>query len=255
MSLTLLFSFFLFLFGLAVGSFLNCVIYRLEKKESFLQGRSFCPYCHHILKWQDLIPVLSFLILKGRCRYCGKKISWQYPFVELTTGILFVLVVHYTFPNLLVTSYWLLVTTFLIIIFVYDLKYYIIPDEIIYPAIAVAFLYQILNHSITQSLNHLLSAFFSALFFLIIFLLSQGKWLGFGDVKLSFFMGLFLGFPKILISLFFAFSIGAIIGIALILSGKKTLKSKVPFGPFLVSGTFLALFFGNRVINWYLYFL
>ena len=125
-------------FGLIVGSFLNCVIYRLEEGKSFLKGRSFCPDCKHTLSWRDLIPLLSFLILKGKCRYCQKKISWQYPSVELSTGILFLLIFNYTFPNLLATGYWLLVASFLIIIFVYDLKHYVIPDKVIYPAIMVS---------------------------------------------------------------------------------------------------------------------
>ena len=145
--------FFIFLFGLALGSFLNCVIYRLERGESFLEGRSYCPHCQHILNWSDLIPLFSFLILKGKCRYCQKKISLQYPLVELATGILFVLTAYnlqltiYNLQDLFVVSYLLLVVNCLLVIFVYDLKHYIIPDKIIYPAIAVAFLYQIISNS------------------------------------------------------------------------------------------------------------
>lgn len=257
MELTSLFYIFIFLFGLAVGSFLNCVIYRLEKNENFLKGRSFCPHCKHILSWQDLIPILSFLTLKEKCRYCHQKISFQYPLVEFFTGILFILILNYNFPNLLVTGYWLLVTSFLIIIFVYDLKHYIIPDKVIYPAIAIALIFNfkfLIFNKFSIFKSSILSAFGAAAFFLLIFLISKGKWLGFGDVKLGFFMGLFLGFPKILVALFFTYLIGAIIGIGLILAGKKTLKSEVPFGPFLVTGTFIALFLGNQFINWYLNF-
>lgn len=248
--------FFVFVFGLVVGSFLNCVIYRLEAGGSFLKGRSFCPHCKHILTFSDLIPLLSFLILKGKCRYCQNKISFQYPLVELATGILFVLIVrNFLFPinfqNSLTTSYLLLTTCFLIIIFVYDLKHYIIPDKIIYPAIAVALIYNLLNTKYLI-LNTLLAAFGAAIFFSIIVLISRGHWMGIGDVKLAFLMGLILSFPNILVGLFLAFFLGAIIGIGLVISGKKTLKSKVPFGPFLVTGTFLALFLGNQIINWYL---
>jgi len=210
------------------------------------------------LSWQDLIPLLSFLILKGKCRYCHQKISWHYPLVELATAILFTLIIHYTFPNFLFSIFYFLLSSFLIIIFVYDLKHYIIPDKVIYPAIALTLIFdfkflifkqfQIFKYSI-------LSAFLAAGFFLLIFSISRGKWLGFGDVKLGFFMGLFLGFPKILVALFFAYLIGAIIGIGLVLAGRKTLKSEVPFGPFLVTGTFIALFFGNQLINWYLGFI
>jgi len=256
-------SVFFFLFGLIIGSFLNCVIYRLQTDESFLKGRSFCPNCKHTLSWQDLIPIFSFLILRGKCRYCKKPISWQYPLVELATGVLFVLVLSYTFPNLLVTGYWLFITCFLIVIFVYDLEHYIIPDKVIYPAILVVgiwyFMSGIFFHLYTryplftrsEILNTTYSAFGAAVFFLLIVLISRGKWMGIGDIKLAFLMGLFLGFPKILVALFLAFFIGAIIGLELIIAGKKKMKSEVPFGPFLITGTFLAMFFGEQLISWY----
>jgi len=259
------------LFGLVMGSFLNCIIYRLQTGEGFLKGRSFCPHCRHELSWQDLIPIFSFLILKGRCRYCQKPISWQYPLVELATGIIFLLIVwnlefgiclEFGIWNLL---FYLLISCFLIIIFVYDLKHYIIPDAVIYPAIAIAFLYQLfrmlnfVNWNLfgiwnveSGILRPISSAFLASLFFLAIVFLSQGKWMGLGDVKLAFLMGLFLGFPNILVALFLAFFIGAIIGIGLIISGKRTLKSEVPFGPFLITGTFIALFWGSQITNWYL---
>ena len=163
----------------------------------------------------------------------------------------------YNLQSLFTLFYWLLIACFLIIIFVYDLKHYIIPDKIIYPAVGTAFIYNILNsyfviHSSYSIVNSLEAAFIVSAFFMAIILISRSKWLGLGDVKLAFFMGLFLGFPNILFALFLAFSIGAIIGIGLIISGKKTLKSEVPFGPFLVTGTFLAMFWGERIINWYL---
>ena len=162
--------------------------------------------------------------------------------------------------NLLEFGIWdllfrLLISCFLIIIFVYDLKHYIIPDQVIYPAIVIAFLYNIYQFTIDNqqlTINNFLSAFGAAAFFLTLVLISYEKWLGWGDVKLAFLMGLFLGWPKILLALFLAFFIGAIIGIELIILGKKTLKSEIPFGPFLVSGTFLALFFGQKILDWYL---
>ena len=250
MELILVFYLFVFLFGLAAGSFLNCLIYRLEKNESFLKGRSYCPHCHHTLTWKDLIPILSFLILRGKCRYCHQKISWQYPIVEIATGILFVSI--FNFRSLLTTIYLLLTTCFLIVIFVYDLRHYIIPDKVIYPAIGMVFLYRLFEIENFLLLNVILSALLAFIFFLAIFLLSRGRWLGFGDVKLAAFMGLFLGFPNILVALFFAYLIGAIIGIGLVFARKKTLKSEVPFGPFLVIGTFIALFWGEKIIDCYL---
>lgn len=266
------FYFIVVLFGLVVGSFLNCVIYRLEISESlegrprrkafsFLRGRSYCPYCKHILSWQDLIPLLSFLILKGKCRYCKKPISLQYPLVELATGILFVLLLNYELrimnyeilnPEFILNSLFLILTScFLIIIFVYDLKHFIILDKVIYSAIVVVFLYNLILNSQFIIHNSIFAAFGAAIFFLIIILISKGRWMGLGDVKLAFFMGLLLGYPNILVALFLTFLIGAIIGIGLILAKKKTLKSKVSFGPFLVTGTFIALFWGEKIIQWY----
>jgi len=255
-------GFIIFVFGLSIGSFLNCVIYRLALPNFFwknlggLKGRSYCPHCKHNLGWQDLIPILSFVILKGKCRYCQKPISLQYPLVELATGILFLLIVFYFFSDFLFSIFCLLISCFLIIIFVYDLKHYIIPDKIIYPAIAIALIFNtfysifIINNS-KFLIQSLLSALGAASFFLIIVLVSRGRWMGIGDIKLAFFMGLFLSFPGILIALFSAFLVGAILGLWLVAFGKKTMKSEVPFGPFLVTGTFIALFFSQPLINWY----
>ena len=240
----------IFIFGLAVGSFLNCVIYRLEQKKSFLKGRSYCPSCKHVLAWHDLIPVISFFILRGKCRYCGKKISWQYPAVEIATALLFLLIFNFQF-SIFNICFLFFVSCFLIIIFVYDLKHYIIPDSVIYPAIIITFLYNLILNPSFLVQNSILAGIGASLFFLLIYLISRGKWLGFGDVKLALFMGLFLGFPAIISALFFSFLIGAIIGIILILLKRKGLKSEVPFGPFLIIGTYIALFWGERIINWY----
>jgi len=250
MELNLFFSLVIFIFGLAVGSFLNCLIYRLETDKSFILGRSFCPRCHHKLEVLDLIPIFSFLFLKGKCRYCHKKISFQYPLVEMFTGALFVLCFLFQAPY-----YLFIIVPFLIVIFVYDLKHYIIPDKIIYPAIGIALIlnfqflisnqYSIFNSSI-------LSALGAAGFFLLIVLVSSGKWMGIGDIKLGFLMGLVLGFPNILLALFLAFMMGAIIGVGLVGFKKKNMKSEVPFGPFLVLGTLISLFWGQEIINWYL---
>jgi len=274
-----IFSLIIFLFGLIIGSFLNCVIYRLAlpnfslKNLGGLKGRSFCPLCKHELAWQDLIPVFSFIFLRGKCRYCREKISLQYPLVELAAGIIFLLVFlpwcnEFTPVNLLSLWYFWIISCFLIVIFVYDLKHYIIPDKIIYPAIIIAGIFNLqfliseegsapfftfapINGSSVFNYS-ILAAILVAAFFLAIVLISRGKWMGIGDIKLAFLMGLFLGWPNILVALFSAFFIGAIIGVGLVLSGKKTLKSEVPFGPFLVTGTFIALFWGQEIIDRYL---
>lgn len=263
-----------FLFGLIVGSFLNCIIYRLELKEfkkekrSALRGRSFCPKCGHVLSWLDLIPVLSFFILKGKCRYCDKKISWQYPAVETATALLFLLIfnfqfsifnqssiLNFDFQIILNTCFLFLISSFLIVIFVFDLKHYIIPDSAIFSAIGIVLIFRILKliqSSEFRIQNSILAGIGAAVFFLLIVLITKGKGMGIGDIKLAFFMGLFLGYPAILVALFFSFLIGAIIGVILILLKKKTLKSEVPFGPFLIIGTYSALFWSQEIINWYL---
>ena len=237
----------IFLFGLIMGSFLNAVIYRLDSGESIVKSRSHCPKCGHVLAWYELVPIFSFVIQGGKCRECKSNISWQYPLVELATAILFVLVLYHNLPLL----YTLTISSLLIVIFVYDLKHYIIPDKIIYPAILVSgiFVWQHATYNIQYTIYAAIGA---SVFFAAMFFASRGKWMGFGDVKLAFFMGLFLGWPNILVGLFAAFMLGGIIGMGLIVCGKKTMKSQVPFGPFLVTGTFIAMFLGNKIMEWYL---
>ncbi|MBI4359065.1 MAG: prepilin peptidase [Candidatus Nealsonbacteria bacterium] len=255
------FSFLFFFLGLVSGSFLNSLIYRLETNQGFIRGRSFCPNCRHTLAWRDLLPIWSFLLLRGRCRYCQKPISWQYPLVEAATGLTFLLLFNqvlphpFTFPvPLIYLVYLLFVSSCLIVIFVFDLKHYLIPDEIVYAGIAASLAYRLFEASGNwESLfNPLAVAFLTSLFFWLIYHFSHGQGLGFGDVKLGFLMGLLLAFPQVLAALFFAFFSGAIIGIGLLALKKKKLKSELPFAPFLVSGTFFALFFGERIVNYYL---
>lgn len=318
-----------FILGLCVGSFLNAVIWRLETGESIIWSdtrkgvkcvknnsltavspssrlaRSYCPHCQTTLKWHDLIPVFSFLFLRGKCRYCEEEISTQYPAVEIGTGVIFLLISNFAGAGTeLVSSritnqflmaeflnghwtlvighffslvFWLYIVSVLIVIFVYDLKHYIIPDKILFPAIAISIMYHVAsimqNHTsyiIHHTLyNYLGSAIIASGFFLSLVLVSRGKWMGLGDVKLAFLMGLILGWPNIFIALLFAFFSGALVGLALVLisgspasSGSRTskywnysLKSQIPFGPFLIIGTFIALFWGNRIMEWYLAFL
>jgi len=258
MFINYLVGFFIFLFGLCIGSFLNCFIYRLEEKKK-ITGRSFCPHCKHKLSWQDLFPVFSFLFLKGKCRYCHKKISIQYPLIEIITAILFLVIFiatpQYTIYNILNTFFLFYISSALIVIFVYDLKHYLIPDKILFPAIIVALIYNLIPpYNIQKILYVFLAAIIASAFFLVIFLISKGKWMGFGDVKLAFLMGLLLGMPNVLAALFLAFFFGAIIGLILMAFEKKSLKSEIPFAPFLIIGTFIAMFYGNQIIQWYLNF-
>lgn len=268
-----MFILFLFLFGLAVGSFLNVVIYRLDTGEGIINSRSKCPYCQKVLSWFELIPVLSFILLKGKCRNCQKPISWQYLLVELGTALVFISIFFFLKPTirypLSIIHYflWFYYSAVLIIIFVYDFKHYIIPDKIIFPAILISLglgiftrlnFFKILagedlfisgNNSIAQLIFSILVG---AGFFFLLILVSQGKWMGFGDVKLAAFMALILGWPNILAALFFSFISGSVISLFLLEFKGKQMKDQIPFGPFLILGTFGALFFGEKLINWYL---
>ena len=271
--------FFVFLFGSAIGSFLNVVIYRLESEEEIVKKRSHCVNCGQTLRWPDLIPLFSFFYLGGRCRYCHKKISWQYPLVELLTGLIFVLIFKIQFLNfsqffylgfsdfsflrLINFFYFLYAACSLLVIFVFDLRYYFIPDKVLLPLILITFFWRgylslkTLKGSILLDwllvFKNFAPYFFSALgafaFFLAIILITRGKGMGFGDAKLVFLLGLILGWPKIFIALFLSFFIGSLVGLALILIKKKSWKSSVPFGPFLIGATVLTIFFGQTLIK------
>ncbi len=260
--------FFIFLFGLAVGSFLNSVVLRLESRESFLLGRSHCPKCRRQLTFWELIPILSFLVLGGRCRFCREKISWQYPAVELATGLAFALVfLNYFSPDLLFESKnWSLVIIYffrdlffasiLIIIFVYDLRFYLISDQIIVAALVFIFLFNLILIGLGfESANYLINLLLAGLvgggFFLIQFLISRGRWVGAGDGRVGLIMGLVLGWPEVLVALVLAYLLGALVGLTLVLLSYKKMKSQIPFGPFLALATFITLLYGQNILDWY----
>lgn len=246
-----------FLFGLAIGSALNAIIYRLHTKKSWLRGSSICPKCSHQLAWYDLIPVISFLTLAGRCRYCRKKISIQYPLVELATGVLFVFVylvnpitqsaVINQKSAILILN--LAITAILILIFVYDLKHYIILDKVIIPSIVIVFLANLFLGKSWQSM--LIAALVVSIFFLLQFLVSRGKWIGAGDLRLGFFMGVVLAWPLALLALFLAYIAGSLIGILLVVLKLKRWRSQLPFATFLCPATFITLLWGEQILNWY----
>jgi len=257
---------FFFLLGLIIGSFLNSIVYRLEKKESIVAKRSYCPFCKKVLSWFELIPLMSFIFQKGRCRNCNKKISYQYPLVELATGILFLLIFNFSAQGgsaagwqfLISTVFLIFVVSCLIVIFIYDLRHYIIPNQVVYSGIVVGLLYQVYLLFLGRDLSvcyNILSTIFVGALFLGLILISKGKTMGLGDFKLVIFMGLILSWPKILVALFLAFVIGALISVILIIFKKKGLKSQIPFGPFLTGATVVTLFWGDILINLYLGFL
>ena len=249
---------FIFFFGACVGSFLGVVVDRVPQGKSIVKGRSQCDHCHRKLGFFDLIPVFSFIFLGGRCRYCHRRLSIFYPVVELLTGVLFVIVfltqgimnpesgiMNYVLENI----YYLFIVSILVAIFFIDLKYGLIPFPFVIFATVVTFFYLILNTKYLL-LNNILAAVGSLLFFLTLFLVTRGKGMGFGDVVYAFFMGLLLGIPKIVLGLYIAFISGALISLILIAMKIKKLKgSTIPFGPFLVAGTIISLFWGDRIIS------
>ncbi len=259
--------------GLVIGSFVNAVVWRLHERTttnnktkidaddlSITRGRSMCPQCRHRLFALDLIPILGWLILKGRCRYCQKPISVRYPIVELLTASLFGLSYIVLQPVSLLAwtefGFWLYFLTVLIMLALYDLYWYILPDVILLPAIVVGFIYAVVqgvaSGSVGVTLGLLLPALAAGGSFYTLAAVSKGRWMGGGDIKLVFFMGLILGWSKVGLALMLAFNAGAIIGVILIALKIKHRKDHIPFGPFLVGGTIVAVLYGNAVIEWYL---
>jgi len=245
-------GFLFFLLGLCVGSFLNVVVYRLNHGFSPLKGRSFCPKCKKKILWYDNLPLLSFVILRGRCRFCHSPISWQYPLVELATGVLTLLTVYLSLFTLKTTGlavvYHLLVTYALITLFVSDLLYQTLPDEIIYPTLGLIFAWTLFRGDLLMAL---LAAVTAAAFFILLIVVTRGKGMGWGDVKLVGLMGLFLGFPGLVIALILAFLTGATTGVILVLLRKKRLGDQISFGPFLTSATWISFFWGQKIWQFY----
>ena len=246
----------IFVLGLIIGSFLNVVILRLKAGEQFVKGCSKCPYCQHCLGFWDLIPLLSFIFLKAKCRYCQARISWQYPLVELSTAVLFVIGYHHYLnltlnPVLLWPQYlvYLVFTCFLIIIFVYDFKYYLILDKVSLTAFILAILFNILLGKPWQNL--LLAALAIGGFFLFQFFISKGAWIGGGDIRLGLVMGAMLGWPQVLAALFLAYILGALEGLVLLMAKIKSWKSQLPFGTFLAPATLVVYLWGDGLISWY----
>jgi prepilin signal peptidase PulO-like enzyme (type II secretory pathway) len=248
-----MYYFLIFLLGICVGSFLNVVIDRLPRGESIIKRRSYCESCKKRIDWYDLIPLLSFIILKRRCRHCKGEISYFYPIVEGITGIIFVLIFLIPLKGNILgsfslsTVFYLFISSLLIVIFFTDLKYGVIPNKIIILALSLSFLYFIFQKDIF--LNHLLSSLGAFLFLTFLFVVTKGKGLGAGDIKLVALLGLLVGFPKILLLFYLAFLTGAFVGLILILWGKKSLKDTISFGPFLVLAFFISLFLGDFIIS------
>ena len=235
-----------FLLGAIVGSFLNALIYRIPRKISIYKKRSFCPKCNHQLAWYDLIPILSYILLRGKCRYCGSKISPKYLIVELITAFYF----SFSFLMFGYSVFYIESIFFfsiLLVISLIDLEFMEIPDFLIIVGIVVEILLVILKKSYVSSFSGMI---IPPLIFAIIILVSKGG-MGGGDFKYSFFIGLTLGFPKIIPWFILSFILGFFPAIYLLLSKKKERKSPIPFGPFMSLSAIIIYMWGDSIIRFY----
>jgi leader peptidase (prepilin peptidase)/N-methyltransferase len=257
--------------GLLFGSFGSVIAYRVPKRilraesgrtdevaeESILTGRSRCPSCGRVIAPAENIPVISYLIQRGRCKGCGARISVRYPIIEVVTGVLFGLAAwkfELTLDAFLFAGlFWVLMVLTLI-----DLEYKLLPDRIVYPAFVAGWVGLTIAALIDDSPDRLIdaaigAALFGGFFFIVAFLYPAG--MGGGDVKLAFVLGTFLGYLDgvgvVLVGMFLAFLLGSLAGIGLMLFSSRGRKAMVPFGPFLALGTVLAVFIGRSIADWY----
>jgi prepilin signal peptidase PulO-like enzyme (type II secretory pathway) len=265
------------LIGLVIGSFLNCLVWRLYKEEK-VSGRSYCPRCRHLIAWYDNIPVFSFLFLRGRCRNCHKKISWQYPLVELITGILFLLAfwqqLGFSIPtdsvlfDLLLSPVfyislslkWLIIAV-MVAVFIYDCRWYLVSTSLALFGAAFALILNLLlawidcgfSQSCFSWTQAILSPLLAVAFFTAQYLITKKRGLGEGDIWLGGMIGfMFPRLSDLALVLFLSYMIGAVTGLTLLALKKKQLGSKLPLGIFLSSGAIIALLFGDKIIGWYL---
>ncbi len=261
----LLITTFLFVLGAVLGSFLSVVILRSISGENWTGGRSRCDSCRNTIAWYDNIPLLSFLILKGKCRHCREPILPLHPMVEVITGLLLIwwywggflfFKLTQTPLSILQPIFWLLVGLILIYLFIIDLNYFILPDKSVFSLLFIVLLYRfVLVSSGIMQFHDLLWAVLAAVlsfsFFFALWFFTKGKGMGFGDVKLVIPLSLLLGAQNMIVCLFLAFIFGAIVGITLIAFGKSKMKTAIPFGPFLIFSTLLSLLWGDQIFYWY----
>ena len=237
------------LFGLAIGSFLNVVIVRVPEGRSLWHPRSACPGCGAQLAWHDNIPVLSFLWLRGRCRKCGMRISRRYPIVEgVTAATLAAAYLAFGPTGDFIVAAVLLAT--LVVVTAIDLQHQLIPDVITLPGILVGLVANLAIGHVSW-LDSVIGIVVGGGLFLVIILVSRGG-MGGGDMKLGAMLGAFLGWKALLLALFAAIVLGGVVGVAVLVSGLRGRKDPIPFGPFLAAGGAMALFWGERIIDWWL---
>jgi leader peptidase (prepilin peptidase)/N-methyltransferase len=258
--------------GLCLGSFVNALVWRVheqakhkgkaKKDLSILNGRSMCPHCKHELAAKDLVPVLSWLQLRGKCRYCSKPVSVQYPLVELAAAAVFVasyiwwpMTLHGA--QVVVFILWLLLLVGLMALLVYDLRWFLLPSRIIYPLTVVAAAMAVVSVAIANRpavalLDVILAVAIGGGIFYLLFQLSGGKWIGGGDVRLGWLLGLVVGTPaKAVLFIFIASVLGSLISLPLLLTNRLKRTSVIPFGPFLIIGAVITVLFGSSLLHWY----
>ncbi len=265
LSMPLVFVIALFFIGACVGSFLNVVVVRSLTGETWMWGRSRCDECKRELSWYELIPIFSFLALRGRCRTCHTEIDFLHPFMEFLTGSLFVWwwVIGFAFFQLgsqplqaIQALFWLGIGICFLVIIVSDLIAWIIPDwTLVWILVSTVFYRSILITSGIYNTSDFLAALLLGCGFLLFFFAlwkgTQGKGMGFGDVKLVFVLGVLLGWPNGLVALSLAFLSGAILGGVYALASNQGRKAALPFGPFLITGSIVALVWGENLVQWY----
>lgn len=264
--------------GLCFGSFVNALVWRIHEQTSeegkkkpskkylkdlsISKGRSMCPHCKHELSAKDLIPVLSWLSLRGKCRYCSEPISAQYPLVELLMAGLFVASyiwwpAAFTSAQVVLFGLWLVLLIGLVALLVYDFHWKLLPDRIMLPLSVVAATYAaIAIITSTKPLHALILTFFAVLIgggiFYALFQLSAGKWIGGGDVKLGWLLGLVLGTPsRAVLMIFLAALMGSILSVPLLATNRLKRSSTIPFGPFLIIAAIIVQLFGHSILFWY----
>ncbi|KKT82506.1 MAG: hypothetical protein A3B99_03030 [Candidatus Yanofskybacteria bacterium RIFCSPHIGHO2_02_FULL_44_12b] len=242
-----IFYVFTFVLGLVIGSFINVVLFRLDREGGIFLGRSKCTKCLARLKWYDLFPLFSYLQIKGRCRYCKKKLSAIYPIVELTTAC--VITLYFLMNGLglgALSLYSLFILLLLVMLVFFDILYLIIPDKVTLLMVASSFLFLSFAGR-SHFYNGLISAFIFGTFFAMIYIISKGEWMGLGDAKLSFAIGLILGYPFGLFAIIISVWVAALFGTLLMALKKADLKTALPFGSFLSAVTILFVIFQNEI--------
>jgi prepilin signal peptidase PulO-like enzyme (type II secretory pathway) len=263
----------LVIFGLCLGSFINALVWRLHEQSkskqklnphqlSIVNGRSMCPSCHHELSAKDLVPVFSWLLLRGKCRYCKEPISIQYPLVELATTLLF-LASYIWWPTTIkglevgIFILWLVLLVGLIALMIYDLRWLLLPNRLIYPFGVIAVLMATLSiinadRPLNTLINILLAMIVGGGVFYVLFQISDGKWIGGGDVRLGWLLGIVAGTPeRSLLFIFLGSVIGTVISLPLLASNKLKRNSTIPFGPLLIVGLIITQLFGASILHYY----